>query len=81
VLEAAQAEKPIIATSDSGGVLEFVQDGKQGLVVEPSPLEIAKALDMMFQDRALARKLGLAARERLEELSINWDRVLRRLTE
>jgi glycosyltransferase involved in cell wall biosynthesis len=79
-LEAGEAEKPILTTVDSGGVLEFVQDGVQGLILEPNPIEIGRALDLLFEEKALARKLGIAAKERLAELSINWDRVIGELT-
>ena len=36
-LEAAQSAKPILTTTDSGGVLEFVEDGRNGRIVPPEP--------------------------------------------
>ena len=40
-LEAAHARKAVLTTSDSGGVLELVKDGVNGLVVPPYPMAIA----------------------------------------
>src|SRR5690606_13744658 len=34
-LEAFEARKPVVTAHDSGGVLEFVRDGENGLVCEP----------------------------------------------
>ena len=65
--------------SDSGGVLEFVVDGTTGLVMEPDPREIAEAFDCLFLDREKAKALGSSARDRVQELKIDWDHVVGRL--
>jgi glycosyltransferase involved in cell wall biosynthesis len=78
-LEASHSSKPILTTSDSGGVLELVVDGDNGFVVDPDPSSIADAMDRFFRDRALARRLGARARARVDELGITWDRVVERL--
>jgi glycosyltransferase involved in cell wall biosynthesis len=78
-LEAAHSSKATITTKDAGGVLEFVEDGVSGYVVDPDPEAIADAMDRLFTDRALARRLGDGARDRVDFLNINWRHVLERL--
>ena len=79
-LEAMLAEKPVVTTTDSGGPLEFIADGKQGLVVKPDPRVLAGAFDRLFLDRHFARNLGKMALARYNELSISWDSVVEKLT-
>ena len=78
-LEASYASKCILTTTTSGGVLELVEDGVNGVVVEPDPQAIAIALDRLFVDRARTIAMGRRARERLRELRIDWDHVVERL--
>lgn len=80
-IEASLASKPIITTLDSGGVLEFVQSGINGYVVEPSPTAIANAMDRLYIDRLSSRIMGKNANRRLVELNISWSYVLQRLLE
>ena len=78
-LEAHHSGKAVITTSDAGGTLELVRDGENGFVTDPSAKSIAAALDRLYSDRALARRMGDAGLQRIEELGISWDHVLRRL--
>lgn len=78
-LEASHASKPVLTTTDSGGVLELVTHGYNGLVVEPDPKALAGAMDQLFIDRAKTREMGLNATHRISELNINWQHVLARL--
>lgn len=78
-LEAHHAGKGVITTSDSGGPLELVADGENGLVAEPDPAAIAAAMDRLWRDRRRARDMGEAGRSRLRDLGITWDNVLNRL--
>lgn len=78
-LEGAAASKAILTASDSGGTTEFVQDGVNGLVVEPAPAAIGAALDRLYSDRKATRMMGAAANRRVEELGVSWDSVLERL--
>lgn len=79
VLEAAHAEKATISVSDAGGVLEFLQSGRQGFVVEPTPEALAASMDALFVDRQMAMSFGRSASLRIQELEISWRRVLERL--
>jgi glycosyltransferase involved in cell wall biosynthesis len=75
-LEAMLAGKPLVTCSDSGGPLEFVTDGINGLVAAPTPESLALALVRIWADRSFARSLGGAARASYERLGISWDRVV-----
>lgn len=78
-LEASHAGKAILTTTDSGGVLELVKDGDNGLVVDPDPAALGAALDALYRDKARAKAMGRRALERLPELNISWSHVLQRL--
>lgn len=78
-LEAFGAGKAVITAKDSGGVLEFVEDGKTGLVVPPEPDSIAAAIDRLASDLDLARRLGEAGRGRVS--GITWSGVAKKLLE
>jgi glycosyltransferase involved in cell wall biosynthesis len=79
-LEAAHSRKCVITTTDSGGVLELVEDGSNGVVVPPEPAAIAEAMDSLYRDRASARRMGEANLRRLSELKIDWSHVVEALT-
>jgi glycosyltransferase involved in cell wall biosynthesis len=76
-LEAFLAHKPVVTASDSGGTLEFVADGTNGLVAEPAPQSIAAAINRLAADERLATRLGDAGYERAR--AITWDGVVERL--
>jgi phosphatidylinositol alpha-1,6-mannosyltransferase len=64
--EAAACARPAIG-GRTGGVVEVIQDGRTGLLVDPtSPEEIAAAAVRLLTDRDLAGRLGAAARRRIE---------------
>jgi glycosyltransferase involved in cell wall biosynthesis len=76
-LEAFLAHKPVVTTSDAGGPLEFVEDGVNGFVRDPSPVALAGAVNRLAGDPGLARRLGDAGYERAR--LITWDGVVARL--
>lgn len=78
-LEAAHSAKATLTTTDSGGVLEFVRDGENGLVFEPTPQAAAEAMDRLYADRASARRMGEAAQGTLGDMRIDWGRVVEAL--
>lgn len=78
-MEACQAAKPVIACTDSGGLLELLQDGVTGHVTEPTAAAVAEAIDRLAGDRAAAERMGHQAREALAALKIGWDTILPRL--
>jgi glycosyltransferase involved in cell wall biosynthesis len=78
-LEAAHSRRCTVTVSDSGGVSEFVEQNRNGLVVEPQPETLAHAFDRLFRDRNDTIAMGEAAEIRVRELGINWDAVIARL--
>jgi glycosyltransferase involved in cell wall biosynthesis len=76
-LEAFLARKPVVTTTDSGGPLEFVEDGVNGLVTAPAPDAVAGAVARLASDAASAARFGEAgfARARL----ISWEGVVDQL--
>jgi glycosyltransferase involved in cell wall biosynthesis len=76
-LESFLARKPVITARDSGGTLEFVEPGLNGIVCEPEPEAIAAAINGLAADRALARSLGEAGFERARD--VTWTGVVERL--
>ncbi|WP_040338425.1 glycosyltransferase family 4 protein [Candidatus Blastococcus massiliensis] len=78
-LESALARRPLVTATDSGGVLELVRDGVNGLVTAPQPEALAQAFDRLYRDRELAARLGAGHDQRLREMNIDWDHVVERL--
>jgi glycosyltransferase involved in cell wall biosynthesis len=78
-LEALRSRRPLVTTTDAGGPLEFVRDGETGLVCEPAPEPIARALARALEDKPLARRLGETGERATRDIS--WDRVIGTLTE
>lgn len=77
-VEAFKSGKPVLTAADSGGVLEFVEDGRSGFVVPPdSPRDLAARIDALYRDRERARRMGRAGMEKVER--IGWDEVVGRL--
>jgi glycosyltransferase involved in cell wall biosynthesis len=78
-LEAMLSSKPVLTCTDSGGPLEFVLPEATGLVVNPTPDDLATALDRLWRDREEARFWGVRAQERYHQLNISWREVVRKL--
>jgi glycosyltransferase involved in cell wall biosynthesis len=77
-VEAFKAGKPVLTAADSGGVLEFAADGRNGFICRPdSPRDLAARLDALYRDRDKAKALGERGQETVA--SIGWDAVVERL--
>lgn len=79
-LEAFHSAKAVITMTDSGGPLEVVEDGHNGYVVSPDPVELGAAMTRVWRDRSLSRRLGHEALETLNRYRIDWDHVVENLT-
>ncbi len=80
-LEAFFSEKPVIVHKDSGGPLEFVEDERNGFVIDDDPLQIARKVDYLYEHRDRAREMGRYGRQSLIEKHMDWDYVIDRLLE
>lgn len=78
-LEAMAARRPVVATTDSGGPLELVRDGEEGVVVEPTARALARAFDELALGKRRAAELGSAAQRRFQEEVPAWPEVVARL--
>jgi glycosyltransferase involved in cell wall biosynthesis len=76
-LEAFLARKPVITCTDSGGPTEFVVDGVNGRICDPSAEAIADAINQFVQKPALAASMGEAGRT--VAARITWDGVVEKL--
>ncbi|HLG09051.1 MAG TPA: glycosyltransferase family 4 protein [Gaiellaceae bacterium] len=75
--EAFLSEKPVLTTTDAGGPLEVVTDGRTGLVVSPDAHELARATGWLREHREDAASFGRAGRAIAAE--VTWDRTIARL--
>jgi len=78
-LEGFFSKKPVIVHTDAGGPLEFVNDGENGYVIDNDPKVLAQKIDQLYEDRALAEKLGCSGYNSLLEKHIEWDYVIQKL--
>ena len=78
-LESLYSGKPVITLTDSGGPLEFIRDGVNGLIVPPTPEAVANAIDVLFRDRAVARKMGQLGCREVDRQGLEWRTVAQTL--
>jgi glycosyltransferase involved in cell wall biosynthesis len=65
--EAMASGRPVVATSRASGP-ELVEDGVSGLLADSAnSVELAEKINILLEDRELAKKLGTNARQRVLE--------------
>ncbi|HEU4558606.1 MAG TPA: glycosyltransferase [Longimicrobium sp.] len=80
LIEAMSYARPVIASA-AGGIVDIVQDGRNGFLVPPGDAAaLAGAIGRMMDDAAAARALGLNGREDVER-GFSWDVIADRLAE
>lgn len=75
-LEALHSGKPVVTCKDSGGSLELIEDGFNGLVTDPDPRAVAEAMDRLWTDRIKAEAMGRQALLTPAHVGISWERVV-----
>jgi glycosyltransferase involved in cell wall biosynthesis len=78
-MEAFYSAKPVISCHDSGGTKEIVEDAVNGYMVDPTPQAIAQAMDRLYEDKALAERMGQSGMELIHRLDITWPSTIERL--
>ncbi len=74
-VEAMKSAKPMLTFEDSGGVLEFVEEGITGYAVPSKDARaLAERIDALYADRQLAEQMGRRGLERVK--NITWERAL-----
>jgi glycosyltransferase involved in cell wall biosynthesis len=76
-LEAFLCAKPVITAHDSGGPLEFVEDGVNGRVCPAEPEALAAAINDLAANRRKAASWGDAGLARAR--AVTWDGVIEKL--
>jgi len=79
-MEAFYSGKPVITTSDSGGILQVVRDAETGYVAEPTSAALAAAMDRLYEDPARARAMGRAGYDLIQNMGLTWEHVISTLT-
>lgn len=79
-LEAMLSGKPVITTTDAGGPLEFITQGREGLITAPDAQALSQAFVRLSEDAALAETMGSAGLARYQSLNISWEHVVETLT-
>ena len=75
--EAFLSSKPVITTTDAGGPLDVVRDGRTGLVVDPDAASVARAAAWLRSHEPEAVTYGTAGKALADE--VTWDRAIGRL--
>jgi phosphatidyl-myo-inositol dimannoside synthase len=78
-LEAMAFGKPVVG-ANAGGIPDVVEDGREGLLIEPSVLALSCALKKFLCDRAFCRELGEQAKERVSR-DFTFEKFQQRLSD
>ena len=79
-IEAMMSEKPVITFGDSGGVTEFVENGKTGFICEPDVNKLTEIMERISQEGKNALiQMGKNGRKRVE--SIQWAELIKELVD
>ncbi len=76
--EAFASAKAVITCRDSGGPVELVEHGVNGLICEPTPESLAAALASVMDDRSRAETMGKAAQATAARMT--WPAAVAALT-
>ena len=77
LLEAMSYGVPVVATR-RGGIVDVVDDGRTGLLVEDDPAALSRGIASLLDDPARRGALGVAGRARVRE-RFGWDSIVDRL--
>jgi glycosyltransferase involved in cell wall biosynthesis len=78
-LESFLSKKPLITCADSGGIMEFAENGVNAKVADTaSPESVAAGINELYRDPALSKRMGRSGYDRVKD--IGWDTVIDQLT-
>lgn len=73
-IEAMMSQKPLLTFSDTGGVVEFVEEKVSGLVSDPSVEKLTYNIDFLADNPQLCKEMGHNAKRRVE--AITWKSTI-----
>jgi len=76
-IEAMMCEKAVLTFTDTGGVVEFVENNITGLVSEPNVHGLTKNIEYISQHPKLCKKMGKEAKKRVNK--ITWENTINAL--
>ncbi len=77
--EAMLSGKAVLTVNDAGGATEFVTHEETGLVEQPDPAALGRAMSRAWRDRGMAARLGENAREAINKVNFSWENILESL--
>lgn len=78
-IEAMSFRKPVIVCKDGGGYIEFIKDGENGFIVEPTGEAIAEKINYLRDNPNVLDKMGKNAYEFSRKYS--WDKSIKVLND
>ena len=80
LLEAMSCAVPVVGSS-AGGITDIIEDEESGLLVPPAePGELARALERLARDPALAARLAVAGEQRVRA-AFGWPEIMKKWEE
>ena len=73
-IEGMKSGKPNVSTSDSGGPVEFIEHGVNGLICAPDEQSLAVSIQTLADDPAMVRRMSAAALKRME--TVTWHHAV-----
>lgn len=70
VLEAMAQARPVVVCADGGGLTELVEDGVNGLIVDPTAKALAAGVEQLLDDPAMAARMGHAGLSTVSEITM-----------
>jgi glycosyltransferase involved in cell wall biosynthesis len=79
-VSAGASRVAIVTTKDSGALARIIDDGFDGLAVEPDAGALAQAMDQIHSNRKLAAKFGERLAEKLHGTLPSWKSIAKEFT-
>ncbi len=81
VMEAFEASKPLLTTTDAGGICNVVRHGEIGIVCQPSAEALAEGMAELLGSSSKAEGMGAAGHELWRSIEVNWSTTIEHLLE